>query len=240
MDIHKRSYTANISIPSIPNPCSYFTEYAVDELQLNRELKTIIGVTFSSDYKKHIARIFGLDSSSAFNDNPLLQLHFARWRESLCFLSRFNMIARDIPSVLASVTNTTSSCHASMKLAGDPLHPPITRLWNNSCRKWTCHLYAFATPSPDALAALARYVPLVEVGAGTGYWAYCLRKRYSDIVVYACDRDPPSTSHSQKSNSYHGRADTWTLVMKGGVDVASRYKDATLLLCYPPPDSGEL
>jgi hypothetical protein len=35
-----------------------------------------------------------------------------------------------------------------------------------------------------ALAAIARYAPIVEMGAGTGYWARCLRERGIDAVAY--------------------------------------------------------
>jgi hypothetical protein len=44
--------------------------------------------------------------------------------------------------------------------------------------------YAFGVPGNDALDCLARYGPLVEIGAGTGYWARCLRERGVDIFAY--------------------------------------------------------
>ena len=44
--------------------------------------------------------------------------------------------------------------------------------------------YAFGVPGNYALDCLARYGPLVEIGAGTGYWARCLRERGVDIFAY--------------------------------------------------------
>ena len=47
--------------------------------------------------------------------------------------------------------------------------------------------YAFAIPSDEALDALADVSPLVEMGAGTGYWAYLLRKRHVDVqALFLC------------------------------------------------------
>ena len=43
--------------------------------------------------------------------------------------------------------------------------------WRASCRDWACRVYAFAVPHEPALAALAALGPLVEAGAGTGFWA---------------------------------------------------------------------
>jgi hypothetical protein len=56
----------------------------------------------------------------------------------------------------------------------------------NSRLQITDHLspkYAFGVPGNYALDCLARYGPLVEIGAGTGYWARCLRERGVDIVA---------------------------------------------------------
>ena len=47
----------------------------------------------------------------------------------------------------------------------------------------------FGVPGEEALEACARYAPLVEVGAGTGYWAAVLRAR--GVEVEAFDLHPP-------------------------------------------------
>ena len=43
--------------------------------------------------------------------------------------------------------------------------------------------YAFAVPGEEALTCIARHAPIVEIGAGSGYWARCLRERGVDVVV---------------------------------------------------------
>lgn len=72
---------------------------------------------------------------------------------------------------------------------------------------------------------------------GTGYWAHMLRQRHPNLEIFAYDAAPPSHIESSRENTYHGRAQAWTAVAKGGVDRLTRHRTATLFLCYPPPDS---
>lgn len=84
--------------------------------------------------------------------------------------------------------------------------------------------YAWAIPDDTAICAIAGRGPVVEIGAGTGYWAWLLAQAGCDVVAYDekpafngwCDHEP-----------YHN-------VNIGGPDVAALYPDRTLLLCWPP------
>jgi hypothetical protein len=87
--------------------------------------------------------------------------------------------------------------------------------------------YAFGVPDRAALEAIARYAPIVELGAGTGYWAYLLRNRGVDIVAY--DVAPPD----QAPNAYKLEPRTWTQVVLGGVEVLQQHADRALFLCWP-------
>lgn len=80
--------------------------------------------------------------------------------------------------------------------------------------------YAWAIPTPETLAMVAKYSPLIEIGAGTGYWAYLLTKLGADIICYDNDRNFPR--------------DVYYLVNVGGEKEASKYGDRTLFLCWPP------
>ena len=50
---------------------------------------------------------------------------------------------------------------------------------------------------PQALLALAARAPLLEIGAGTGYWAHRLRGMGVDILAY--DLEPPGTDDARNS-----------------------------------------
>merc|ERR1719161_1866234 len=113
---------------------------------------------------------------------------------------------------------------------------PLLEKWRDSCRVWACTLYAFAVPNPDALDTLAALGPVVEVGAGTGYWARLLQQRGVDVV--ALDRDPPAPKpQGGRRNEWHGHAPPWTRVQPGGPADLAAHSGRTLLLVYPPPGS---
>ena len=57
--------------------------------------------------------------------------------------------------------------------------------------------YGFAVPSNEALNRIAHCSPagVIEIGAGTGYWAHALHAR--GVNVEAFDIEPPPSPHSQ-------------------------------------------
>ena len=88
--------------------------------------------------------------------------------------------------------------------------------------------YSFAVPSREALAAIARFSPLIEIGAGTGYWAKLLRKAGADVLAF--DLAPPALG----SSNPHGWTWTHTEVLPGGTEKLLEHPDRTLFLCWPP------
>lgn len=83
--------------------------------------------------------------------------------------------------------------------------------------------WSWAVPNNAALDVIAEHGPIVEVGAGGGYWARELRRRGVDALAY--DPDP------------HGRAGwhagSWGEVLEGDHTVAARHPERTLLLVWP-------
>lgn len=62
------------------------------------------------------------------------------------------------------------------------------------------HLVGYATPSPQVLERLSlQYTPIVEVGAGNGYWSACLEQLYNVKDVSAYDLEPPPTANADKN-----------------------------------------
>jgi hypothetical protein len=86
-----------------------------------------------------------------------------------------------------------------------------------------CRKYAWAIPSDAAIATIAALSPIVEIGAGGGYWAKLLREAGADVVAY--DVAP------YKNHWVEGR---WSGVHNGGPQMVGRHPDRTLLLCWPP------
>jgi hypothetical protein len=88
--------------------------------------------------------------------------------------------------------------------------------------------FAFAVPDDGALQAIIARGPVLEIGAGSGYWAALLRQRGLDVLAidkYRSRADPL------------GRAMAWTEVLPGGPEVAAAHPGRSLLLCWPPYDA---
>jgi hypothetical protein len=89
--------------------------------------------------------------------------------------------------------------------------------------------YSYVFPDEHSLSMLADLGPVVEVGAGTGYWSYRLRALGVDIV--SIDQAPPD---GNRPNRYHAPSPTWTDVIAGDHTVLADYSDRALFLCWPP------
>eukprot|EP00294_Goniomonas_avonlea_P008586 CAMPEP_0114566260 /NCGR_PEP_ID=MMETSP0114-20121206/14785_1 /TAXON_ID=31324 /ORGANISM="Goniomonas sp, Strain m" /LENGTH=431 /DNA_ID=CAMNT_0001752635 /DNA_START=26 /DNA_END=1317 /DNA_ORIENTATION=+ len=114
-------------------------------------------------------------------------------------------------------------------------------------------LYSWAVPTVEALEAISSFSPcgLIEVGAGTGYWASLLEER--GVSVEAFDIAPPDGEEENgqhfvninihvseiDSLQYHGNSPPFTTVQRGTPSVASIWPERTLLLCWPPREQLE-
>jgi len=113
--------------------------------------------------------------------------------------------------------------------------PQVAR-WNNDCtplpieREKLTNRFSWAIPSESALSAIAAVGPIVEIGAGSGYWAMLLRERGVDIIAY--DANPPRKGAD--ANHWHVDTPTWTEVIEGSPFDAGKHPDRTLFLCWPP------
>jgi hypothetical protein len=90
--------------------------------------------------------------------------------------------------------------------------------------------FAWAVPTTEAIALLLDHAPLVEMGAGTGYWAWLVRQAGGDILAF--DRYPPPDPR----NRWHAGERQWTEVRPGGARLLARHMGRTLFLCWPPED----
>ncbi len=98
--------------------------------------------------------------------------------------------------------------------------------------------YAWAIPYPAAVTFIADTCDgrgVVEIGAGTGCWAWRLAQRGVDVVAY--DKNPPD----EAANHWHhtdadGRMPTWHPIVQGDPERAGAHPDRVLFLCWPPYD----
>jgi hypothetical protein len=90
-----------------------------------------------------------------------------------------------------------------------------------------CLRYSWAIPNEESLEALVDLSPLVEIGAGGGYWAALVAARGG--YVYAYDSAPSA----DLGNKYISET-RWFPVSMGGSEKAADHPGCTLFLCWPP------
>jgi hypothetical protein len=97
-------------------------------------------------------------------------------------------------------------------LKGEPVELQL------AIRKKLIWAYSWAIPNEEAIAALKELSPLIELGAGTGYWAWLLRQAGADVVAF--DLNPYAPPH-------------WTRVEAGDEGTVQEHTKRTLFLCWP-------
>lgn len=91
--------------------------------------------------------------------------------------------------------------------------------------------YSEAIPTLEALKLLATLSPLVELGAGAGYWARLLRDLGTEVVAY----DPAEP----ESNKWTAKLPAWTEVRLGDAAAAlTEHPDRVPFACWPPRPYG--
>ena len=103
-----------------------------------------------------------------------------------------------------------------------------TTMKNLGARDVLCKKYAWAIPTDEALAVLKEHEPLIEIGAGKGYWASLLD---GDIICYDCHANNPSINDNVDSGPMYYK------VIRGGHDRITDHPERTLFLCWPPYDT---
>lgn len=94
--------------------------------------------------------------------------------------------------------------------------------------------FAWAIPSPGDIAWIKDVLDgqntedIVEIGAGTGYWAWQLSQSGVDVLAFDV---APLKNDWCGGIEYHP-------VRKGGTEMAGEFAHRALMLCWPPYDVG--
>lgn len=126
--------------------------------------------------------------------------------------------------------------------AGDERYDRI--LDSHGARRHLNAKYAFGVPGEAALSTIAEYAPIVELGAGIGYWARCLRERGVDVIAYDLFGEDWQRwfqpSRLERDGRYlHNVIEEgaeprlWTEVLRGDVNVLLKHPDRALQLVWP-------
>lgn len=102
--------------------------------------------------------------------------------------------------------------------------PGLSRKKLQLRRKLRRH-YAYSVPNQAAIETLVRAGPLVEIGAGLGYWARLVGEAGGDILCF----DP----YEPKANEYGNRRSTYAPVREGSAAQAAEYPERTFVMMWP-------
>lgn len=79
--------------------------------------------------------------------------------------------------------------------------------------------YAWAIPNEEAIELIVGKSPIVEIGAGNGYWANLVDGNGGDIIAFdSYDREYKRS---------------WFEVKKESAEVAGQFPDRSLFICWP-------
>ena len=84
--------------------------------------------------------------------------------------------------------------------------------------------YAYAIPNDEAIMACVRRSPIIEVGAGLGYWASLIAQQGGDIIA----------SDNGSSRILSTEAQYVPVETMDASEAAAKYPDRSLLLIWPP------
>ena len=124
---------------------------------------------------------------------------------------------------------------------GERLSPENhTMLWGESVgmqlmkagmqRHTLCTTYAWSIPTPGDLKWLTGLLdgrPVVEIGAGSGYWAWQLEQCGVPVTAY---------DHAAGEATPWATSEPYATVLKGDATAAADHPEAALLLSWPPLD----
>lgn len=97
-------------------------------------------------------------------------------------------------------------------------------------RRFATTRYAFGCPDDRALELVAAAGPVIEVGAGTGYWARCLAERGVDVIA--------TDELAAPFERWFPEAPRWHPVQRVDARLAAAaHADRTLLMVWPPMSS---
>ncbi|KAK3241491.1 hypothetical protein CYMTET_48742 [Cymbomonas tetramitiformis] len=124
--------------------------------------------------------------------------------------------------------------------------PPLAAMYTAIMVAPARRLFSWAVPSTEAIHCIHEAAPggVVEIGAGTGYWAHLLRLHGTAIAAY----DIHPTDGSER-NGHHAvemgsdefeNAPPFTEVEQGVPEVAAEHPQSALLLCWPPREEPEV
>jgi hypothetical protein len=87
--------------------------------------------------------------------------------------------------------------------------------------------FSWAVPNQEAIDYLVSQSPIIEMGAGTGYWSKLISDLGGEVIAF--DESPYDNDWCKNQ---------WYEITKiNSIDILANYPNHTLFLCWPPYDT---
>lgn len=93
-------------------------------------------------------------------------------------------------------------------------------------RRVMCSIFSFSIPTLEALQFITSYQPILEIGAGSGFWAALLKRNNCDIIATTIDNESYPFSKKFSEIEY-----------LPAIDAIKKYPDRTVLCSWPSVDN---
>ncbi len=181
----------------------------VDLLKANPVLDDIHLEKLGPKFQTFIKNTEKFIKGCLYNDNPYLEtLEYLREQGIHIYQEDLNEILREKKTIYKTITSIMREETLSGFIARDVL------VW----------FFSWAIPNQKAIETCAKYGPLVEIGAGRGYWARCIMK----LGVYVLPFDNMADNWNKETH--------WATILDGSWERAE-ILDHTLLMSWPPYDN---
>jgi hypothetical protein len=111
------------------------------------------------------------------------------------------------------------------------LTPIAADIKQNKMRRALTDKYSWSVPNSEALTLTAEQGPLIEAGAGSGYWAHLLQNMGADVLPF--DKYGNNTVENYYAS---GATKAWTNIITGGAETVATYPNRTLFMSFPPAE----
>ena len=201
--------------------------------------------------RKRLQKSFG-DLSSALStssSNPLLAVWHLRFMDYVRFYwaTGLSKQSKEMESAIIAAFASHNSAKRQTRIkrvkqqiiskenASEPICGDEQQTWRDICRDWPSLIYAYAVPTSHAIESIVKYGPVVEIGAGTGYWASLLKKAGVKVVAYD---SIPTNVEGEEQNEFHANVPSFCTVHQSGPQILRKYATHSLFVCFPPPDDN--
>lgn len=174
------------------------------------------GNEYQDEYNRKISTVQKIRLSFEKQVQAEIEPLMARKIGVLIEEGKFDQLKTTVAEILASQEAKEIEYKFSLQFFNQVLLPIVNR-------------FAWAVPNDDAIEELVKLSPLIEIGAGSGYWAKLLSEKGGQVAAF-----DDFSWHKDGKQHFEKQ---WFEVQNGDERKILDFPKETLFLCFPPKNS---